>query len=118
MPVVDFYFSTTNLNAVASHLQSLSGSPFTGQTIQQIESQLVTASINMFASRYCNLPSVSAQTVNQGELHAAVLWKGIGSIFSASAGVAGGGFLLQQQNVNVQVTGQYVVSVDLWAYLG
>ena len=118
MPVVDFYFSTTNLKAVANHLQSLSGSPFAAQTIQQIESQLATASINMFASRYCNQAAVPAQMVNDGKLHAAVLWKGIGAIFSASAGVSGGGNLLQQQNVNVQVTGQYVVSVDLWAYLG
>ncbi|WP_151671184.1 hypothetical protein [Nitrincola schmidtii] len=117
MPVVDFYFSNTNLNAVASHLKSLSVSQFDGQAIHQIESQLVTASIDMFASRYCNLSAVSAQTVNQGELHAAVLWKGIGAIFSASEEVTGSGVLIQQQNLNVQVTGQYVVRVALWAYL-
>lgn len=117
MPMVNFYFTTTNLNVTAKHLMALAASPTQGQTIAQVENQLVTAAVNLFQARFGNQQSVSAQQVNDGILHAAVLWKGIGAVYSANASVSGGGVLLHQANVNVPISGHFVVCVDLWAYL-
>jgi hypothetical protein len=117
MPQIDFYFDPANLTATANHLANLPGSPFFGQAVPLVENQLVPAAVNLFVSRFQPLPSVNAILVNDGVLHAAVLWKGIGAIFSASSSVSGNAFHFAA-NVTLPISGQFVVSVDLWCNLG
>lgn len=118
MPTVDFYFAKTNLTATAQHLITLDATPTQGKTLQQVEALLVDKTVKLFEESFKSEPSVTGQKVNDGVLHAAVLWKGIGAIYSASQTVSGDGVLHHQANVNVAISGEFVIDVDLWANLG
>lgn len=116
MSLATFQFSRRNLTGTAHHLQSQRGSPFTGDTIVEIEDKLVTAAIDLFKSRLKNEETVNAELFERGELHASLLWKGTGAIFSAKEAYGGG---VRSQTVDVDMPNLDVSSVyvSLWAYL-
>lgn len=117
MPQIDFCFPSANLHATAVHLQNLGVSVTQGKSTAQVEDQLVVAAVKMFEDRYRNQQAVGANLINEGVLQAAVLWSGVGAIFSADHSVYGDGVRRHQASVKVQTSGEFVVSVDLWVHL-